>query len=154
MLLPPEFKRLLVSLASNRVEYLLVGGYAVVFHGYVRTTGDMDIWISPNQENATRMEAAIRDLGFNMPWLKPELFVQRGTVLRIGEEPLRFDILNEIDGVTFAECYARRIEALMDGIKIDVLSLADLRTNKLATGRNKDLADLDYLPKPWESSLL
>ena len=146
MLLPPEFKRLLSALYSKKVEYLVVGGYAVIFHGYVRTTGDLDIWVALNPENAAKLEAAIRSMGFNPPGLKTEWFVQKGAVLRIGQEPLRFDIINDIDGVTFAECYARRVEADIEGIQVNMISLPDLKTNKKASGRNKDLADLDYLP--------
>ena len=146
MLLPPEFKRLLNAFHSKGVEYLLVGGYAVIFHGYVRTTGDMDLWIALDAGNAKKAESAIRSLGFNPPWLKPELLLKKGSVLRIGTEPLRFDIINEIDGVTFSECFARRVQAEIDGVKVSVISLSDLKVNKKASGRNKDLADLDYLP--------
>lgn len=106
ILLPPEFRQLLNSLNSNGVEYLVVGGYAVIHHGYVRTTGDMDIWIAPTPTNAKNVEKAIRSLGFNPPWLKSEIFLKAGSVLRIGQEPLKFEILNEIDGVRFQDCYA------------------------------------------------
>jgi hypothetical protein len=146
MLLPPEFKRLLSALSSKEVEYLVVGGYAVIYHGYVRTTGDIDIWVGLNIENAAKVESAIRSLGFNPPGLKAEWFVKKGSVLRIGQEPLRFDIINDIDGVAFAECYARRVEWELEGIRVNMISLQDLKTNKKASGRNKDLADLDYLP--------
>src|SRR5689334_3468212 len=104
MLLPPEFKRLLSALSAKNVDYLLVGGYAVIYHGYVRTTGDIDIWVSLEQENAKRIETAIRSLDFNPPGMNPEWFTEKGAVLRIGSEPLRFDIINDIDGVYFAEC--------------------------------------------------
>jgi hypothetical protein len=123
-----------------------VGGYAVIFHGYVRTTGDMDIWIALDQDNAAKAEAAIRALGFNLPWLKPELLLRKGSVLRIGQEPLRFDIINEIDGVAFTDCYRRRIRTEIDGVPVSIIGLEDLKANKRASGRNKDLADLDYLP--------
>jgi hypothetical protein len=146
MLLPPEFKRLLSALSLNKVEYLVVGGYAVIFHGYVRTTGDLDVWVALNLENAAKVEAAIRSMGFNPPGLKGDWFVRKGAVLRIGQEPLRFDIINDIDGVTFAECYARRVQADLDGVQVSIISLSDLKANKRASGRNKDLADLDYLP--------
>jgi len=146
MLLPPEFKRLLSALSSKKVEYLVVGGYAVIYHGYVRTTGDLDIWVGLNPENANRIESAIRSMGFNPPGLEAEWFTQKGSLLRIGQEPLRFDIINDIDGVKFDECYSRRVEADFEGIKVNLISLADLKTNKRASGRNKDLADLDYLP--------
>lgn len=146
MLLPTEFRRLLSALASKSVEYLVVGGYAVIYHGYVRTTGDLDIWVALNPENAGRLESAIRSLGFNPPGLAAAWFLQKGSVLRIGQTPLRFDIINDVDGVTFAECYARRVIANLDGVEANVIGLADLKVNKRASGRNKDLADLDYLP--------
>lgn len=147
MLLPPEFKRLLSALASNGVEYLVVGGYAVIYHGYVRTTGDLDIWVDVSAVNAARVESAVRSLGYNLPGLTPEWFLRKGSVLRIGQEPLRFDIINDIDGVRFADCYARRTTTQLEGVAVNFISLQDLKTNKKASGRNKDLADLDYLPE-------
>jgi hypothetical protein len=108
MLLPPEFKKLLSALSAKSVDYLLVGGYAVVYHGYVRTTGDIDIWVALDDENAKRVEAAIRSLDFNPPGMKSHWFTKKGAVLRIGSEPLRFDIINDIDGVQFADCYSRK----------------------------------------------
>jgi hypothetical protein len=146
ILLPPEFRRLLSALSSAGVEYLVVGGYAVIYHGYVRTTGDLDIWVALDVENGAKLEAAIRSLGFNPPGLKADWFLRKGAVLRIGNEPLRFDIVNDIDGVTFAECYARRVTAKLDGLEVNFISLKDLKTNKRAVGRNTDLADLDGLP--------
>jgi hypothetical protein len=136
----------LSALASKEVEYLIVGGYAVIYHGYVRTTGDMDIWVALRPENAVKVESAIRSLGYNPPGLKPEWFLRQGAVLRIGQDPLRFDIINDIDGVTFTECFERRIVAEFDGLAVNFISLPDLKANKKASGRNKDLADLDYLP--------
>ncbi len=146
MLLPPEFKRLLSALHSKNVEYLVGGGYAVIYHGYVRTTGDLDIWVALSAENATKVDSAVRLLGFNPPGMKAEWFLRKGSVLRIGQEPLRFDIINDISGLDFAECYARRITTEIEAVQVNILSLADLKANKRAAGRNKDLADLDYLP--------
>jgi hypothetical protein len=144
--LPPEFKKLLKSLNSNGAEYLVIGGYAVIFHGYVRTTGDLDVWIRRTPENARRAVEAIQGIGYNPRGLKPELLLHPGGVLRIGIEPFRFDIVNQIDGVEFDECYQRRVQSTIEGIDINWISLADLKINKGATGRNKDRADLDYLP--------
>jgi hypothetical protein len=144
--LPPEFLRLLKSLNSNGVEYLVVGGYAVIFHGYVRTTGDLDVWISLSPANAAKAVSAVSDLGYNPPWLKPEILLKPGAVLRIGTEPLRFDIINEISGVSFSECYTRRIQTRIDEVDVAFIALDDLKQNKRTAGRNKDLADLDYLP--------
>jgi predicted nucleotidyltransferase len=144
--LAPEFRKLLKSLNSSGVEYLIIGGYAVVYHGYVRTTGDLDVWIRATPENARRTVEAIRAIGYNPAGLKPELLLRLGGVLRIGSAPLAFDIVNQVDGVKFEDCYQRRIQAEVDGIALNWISLADLKVNKAATGRNKDRADLDYLP--------
>lgn len=148
MQLPPEFRKFLSSLNRHAVDYLVIGGYAVIFHGYVRTTADIDIWVAVNPENATRVEAAIRDAGFNPPWLQAELFLRRGGVFRIGVEPLRLEIVTQIDGVEFEPCHATRVEAEIDGLRVPFLNLNDLKTNKAAAGRPKDLADLDYFSKP------
>ena len=147
MQLPPEFRKFLSSLNRHAVDYLIVGGYAVIFHGYVRTTADIDIWVAINPDNAQRVEAAIRGAGFNPPWLKAELFLRPGSVFRIGMEPLRLEIITQIDGVEFEQCRAGRIETELDGLKVSFLNLNDLKTNKRAAGRPKDLADLDYFSK-------
>jgi hypothetical protein len=147
MQLPPEFRKFLSSLNRHAVDYLIIGGYAVIFHGYVRTTADIDIWVAVNPDNASRVEAAIRDAGFNPPWLNAQLFLRRGGVFRIGVEPLRLEIVTQIDGVEFGQCQARRVEAELDGLKLPFLGLDDLKTNKAAAGRPKDLADLDYFSK-------
>ena len=144
--LTTEFKMLLSSLNSNGVEYLVVGGYAVIYYGYVRTTGDLDIWVALDNQNAVKIETVVRSLGFNPPGLKPEWFLRKGAVLRIGSSPLRFDIVNNIDGVSFSDCYPRREKGVIDGIDVPLIGLEDLKVNKKASGRNKDLADLDYLP--------
>ena len=147
MQLPPEFSRFLSSLNRHAVDYLVIGGYAVIFHGYVRTTGDIDVWVAVNPDNAKRVEAAIRDAGFNPPWLTSELFLRPGGVFRIGVDPLRLEIITRIDGVEFEKCHAGRVEGELDGLKVPFLSLDDLKTNKSAAGRPKDLADLDFFSK-------
>ena len=144
MQLPPAFRKFLSSLNRHAVDYLVIGGYAVIFHVYVRTTADIDIWIDVNPDNAKRVEAAIRDAGFNPAWLKAELFLRRGGVFRIGVEPLRLEIVTRIDGVEFTPCHAARLETELDGLRVPFLGLNDLKINKTASGRPKDLADLDY----------
>ncbi|MFM8476565.1 MAG: hypothetical protein ACKOEO_12310 [Planctomycetaceae bacterium] len=91
-------------LNCHHVDYLLVGGFAVGFHGYPRATSDMDIWVSQSPENAGRVVAAIRAFGFNTPNLTEELFLQRRRIVRMGHPPIRIEVMNEIDGVTFDEC--------------------------------------------------
>ncbi|MFN5052084.1 MAG: hypothetical protein ACK5L2_10585 [Planctomyces sp.] len=146
MSLPPDFSEFLKLLNCHHVDYLLVGGFAVGFHGYPRATSDMDIWVSQSPENAGRVVAAIRAFGFNTPNLTEDLFLQRRRIVRMGHPPIRIEVMNEIDGVTFEECRPAAILAFIDGIQVPIISLADLKRNKLASGRPKDIDDLQQLP--------
>ena len=143
--LPKDFKELLELLNSKKIEYLLVGGYAVAFYGYPRTTGDMDVWVAISKNNADKTVEALRDFGFNVPELKSELFLEKGKNIRMGNPPLRIEILTSIDGVEFAECYENRTVITIDGIEVNFISLKDLKKNKKASGRYQDLADLEHL---------
>ncbi|MDA1277831.1 MAG: hypothetical protein O2960_27865 [Verrucomicrobia bacterium] len=131
---------------ARSVEYLVIGGHAVAFHGYPRATADMDVWIAVDPENARRVVAALKEFGFDVPDLRPELFLREDRVIRMGVPPNRIEIQTGIDGVTFAESYARRVTGEFDHLPAWFISLADLKINKKAAGRNKDLADLDNLP--------
>jgi predicted nucleotidyltransferase len=144
--LTKDFKEFLQSLNENGVKFLVIGGHAVAYHGYPRTTSDLDVWIAVESENAARVVSALRQFGFDIPDLRTELFLQRDRVVRMGIAPNRIEIQTGIDGVSFADCYERRIAAELDGIPVFFISLADLKMNKKASGRNKDLADLDNLP--------
>lgn len=144
--LPPDFKEFLRLLNAHRVEYLLIGGYAVGYHGYPRATADMDIWIAIEPRNADRMVSVLREFGFNSPELGPELFLRPWQIIRLGVPPVRIEICTTISGVDFAECYADRVEDTLDGVPVDLIGLAHLKTNKKASGRHQDLADLDQLP--------
>jgi predicted nucleotidyltransferase len=144
--LPPDFKEFLKLLNGHRVEYLVVGGFAVGFHGYPRATADIDIWISKAPENVNRVVAAIREFGFDTPNLTQDLFLQRRRIVRMGHPPVRIEVMNEIDGVAFVECFAGRVDADFDGIPVHLIGLADLRRNKIASARPKDLDDLQQLP--------
>ena len=143
--LPADFRDFLRLLSSHRVEYLLVGGYAVCYHGYYRTTGDIDFWIAVSAENAARLVRLIREFGFEVPELSEELFLAKGRIIRMGVEPTRIELLTEISGCDFADCYARRLKANIDGIEVDLISRSDLIRNKLKAGRLKDLADAQRL---------
>lgn len=142
-----DFKDFLNLLNSHQVDYLLVGGYAVSIHGYPRYTGDIDFWIAVSDENAPKVVAALKEFGFDSPELSVELFLDENRMTRLGHEPVKIEILNRISGLNFADAKNRSIEVVIDDLKIPVISLEDLRTNKLASGRPKDLADLDNLPK-------
>jgi hypothetical protein len=144
--LPDDFKEFLKLLDSNAVEYLLIGGYAVNVYGYVRTTNDLDIWINVNPENAARMDRALHQFGFAQPALTPDLFLARGNVIRMGLPPVRIEILTSISGVEFEPCYAERQKVQIGELEVPVISLPRLRENKAASGRAKDLADLENLP--------
>ncbi len=144
--LTKDFREFLQCLNAHGVEFLVIGGHAVAFHGYPRATADLGVWVAVAPANATRLTAAVRDFGFDVPELGPELFLQEGRIIRMGVAPNRIEIQSGIDGVSFADCYPRRVTAELDGVPVGFISLQDLKTNKAASGRNKDLADLDQLP--------
>ena len=145
MRLNTDFKEFLNILEQYRVEYLLIGGYAVNVHGYVRATGDMDIFVSMSPENATRVAQALHEFGFQE--VTPDMFTTPSSMVRMGVAPVKLEVTNFIDGVTFEECYMNRLRVTVDGIEVNIINLVDLRRNKLASGRKKDLADLENLPE-------
>jgi hypothetical protein len=146
ILLPPDFKEFLQLLNIHQVDYLLIGGYAVAYHGYPRATGDMDVWIAVRPENAAKIVAVLKDFGFGVEQLTPDLFLKPDQVIRMGVPPLRIEILTTISGVAFDECYANRVVESIDNVPVNIISLADLKVNKHASGRLKDLNDLQQLP--------
>ena len=144
--LPGDFKEFLKLLNEKGVRYLLIGGYAVGYHGYPRATNDMDIWIAVDLENAQRVDTALQEFGFDMPELVPALFLQENKIVRMGAPPMRLEITTSISGVEFDECYSSRVVDNLDGIKTSIIDLNHLKINKKAAGRLKDLADLENLP--------
>jgi len=144
--LPPEYSQFLRSLDENRVRYLLVGAHAVGYHGYTRSTGDLDVWVEATAENAERLVQALNEFGFDMPDLTPGLFLEPDAIIQFGFPPLRIDLLTNIAGVTFGEAYASRVIDTIDGVTISVIDLESLKASKRAAGRHKDLADLEHLP--------
>lgn len=146
ILLPPDFKDFLRLLNAHQVEYLVIGGYAVGYHGYPRATADMDIWIAVRRENAEKMVAALREFGFNVPELSADLFTTENKIIRLGVPPLRIKIITTISGVVFEECYAKRVADELDGVVVNLISLECLKINKQTSGRYKDLNDLENLP--------
>jgi hypothetical protein len=133
-------------LNAHRVEYLLVGGFAVAVHGYPRATADMDVWTSREEQNARRLVAALRDFGFDGPELDESLFRTPDRIVRMGVAPLRIEVLTSIDGVEFDACIGRAVEVTVDDIRITVIGLTDLKANERASGRARDIADLAELP--------
>jgi hypothetical protein len=144
--LPPDFKEFLKLLNSNQVEYLLVGGYAVGYHGYPRATADLDIWVAIHPHNREKLIQVLREFGFNLPELTPDVFARENKVIRMGLPPIRIELLTSLDGVGFDECYETRIQDRLDGIEVNLINLEYLKINKKASGRYKDLNDLEHLP--------
>jgi hypothetical protein len=144
--LPPDFKEFLKLLNAHHVEYLLVGGYAVGYYGYPRATADIDLWVAIDPENANKIVIALKEFGFNVPDLSPELFLKEWQIIRLGTPPVRIELTTTISGVDFDECYALRVTDKLDDVDVNLISLKHLKLNKKAAGRHKDLADLENLP--------
>jgi len=140
-----DFKEFIALLNKNKVEYLIVGGYAVGLHGYPRYTGDIDIWIKTNEANSEKMVKILNEFGFNSYDIKKEDFLKLDNVIQLGYPPYRIDLMMLIDGVTFDECYANRIKKEIDEIEIDFIGYDDLIKNKRASGREKDINDINNL---------
>ena len=140
-----DFKEFVELLNRNNAEYLIVGGYAVGIHGHPRYTGDLDIWLNPNVENAERIVNCVNLFGFGSFNLKVEDFTKLGNIIQLGYPPLRIDLLTEIDGVTFNECYEKRKVVEIDDLQVNFISYEDLILNKMKSGRHKVLDDIDNL---------
>src|SRR5688572_7084319 len=141
-----DFREFLKCLNDAGVEYLLIGGHAVAYHGYVRPTTDMDIWIAPDRANAEKAVSAVRKFfGTEMEGLTADWFLDPENVSRFGVRPFLIEILTKIDGGDFKAAFARHVKTEIDGVRANVIALNDLKANKRASGRNKDLADLDNL---------
>ncbi len=147
-MLSRDFKEFVELLNSRRVEYLVVGGYALAAHGHPRYTGDLDIWLRGSPDNIDRLLHALADFGFASLGLKPADFQSPDAVVQLGFPPARIDLLTRIDGVQFDACYARRLEVEIAGLTLPLIGLEDFKTNKRASGRLKDLADLESLDEP------
>jgi len=144
--LHPDFKDFLRFLNSHSVRYLIVGGYAVGYHGYPRATGDMDIWIEISESNAKKVTAAFHDFGLSDESISENLFLEKNRVIRMGEPPVRLEVITTASGVNFNECFSNREVIEIDGIPANFIALEDLKKNKHAAGRYKDMDDLEHLP--------
>jgi len=144
--IPPDFRDFLRLLNAHHVEYLLIGGYAVIFYGYPRTTGDLDIWVAQTPTNAQRISDALVIFGFSRADTPPDIFLLPNKVHRMGNPPFRIEILTDISGVDFARSWPDRQTAIIDGIPVNIIDIQSLKANKQASGRLKDLNDLENLP--------
>src|SRR5689334_22801650 len=145
MILDPDFREFIALLNNHEVRYLIVGGYAVAFHGYPRYTKDIDIWVDAEQENVGRLLRALHDFGFGDVGLNAEDFLTPGYVIQLGYPPNRIDLLTSIKGVEFTACYDSRIKLSVGGMDLCFINLENLKRNKRAAGRLQDLADIENL---------
>lgn len=144
--LEQDYKEFIELLNAHNVRYMVVGGYAVAYHGHVRTTGDIDIWVEISPDNAARLLQVMQAFGFGSLYQEAD-FLTPGAIIQLGVTPIRIDILTEVDGVLFADCFAVCEPTMWDGVNINFMSLVDLKKNKASTGRLKDAADLRSLNK-------
>ncbi len=144
-MLNKDFREFIELLNSNKVKYLLIGGYAIAFHGHPRYTKDLDIWLELSKENASKTLKALEDFGFGDLDVSKKDILQKGMVLQLGYPPNRIDLINSPDGVDFGECYDSKIVVEIDELEICVIDLENLKKNKKASGRLQDLADLEKL---------
>ncbi len=147
MELTRDFQELLALLEQHGVRFVVVGGYAVAAHGHPRYTKDLDIWVEPTPANAAKVVAAIDEFGFSSLGLTPADFIEPGLVVQLGREPGRVDFLTGVSGLVFEEIYPQRVTASFGGSRVPILDRASLITNKRASGRPQDLADVAKLEK-------
>ncbi len=145
MPLNKDLREFAALLSSHRVEFLIVGAYAVAFHGYPRYTGDLDILIRPDGENARRVLQALTQFGFGSLGIRVDDLALPGKVVQLGVSPNRIDLVTSITGVSFEEAWASREPADLDGVAVFFIGRAPLLRNKESTGRAKDLGDAEEL---------
>lgn len=145
MVLNQDFREFIKLLNFHNVQYLIVGGYAVAFHGYPRYTKDLDIWISTYPDNAGNMISVLKDFGFSTLKITKDDFTKPDRIIQLGYPPNRIDIITTAEGLEFKDCYPSRIITEIEDLRINFIDLANLKINKKTSGRHQDLADLENL---------
>ncbi len=142
-----DFQDFLKSINKNEVKYVLVGGYSVIYHGFPRTTGDLDIFVEVSNDNYQKIEQAFFEFGLSIFDMTKDNFLynKNMTVFSFGRAPVSIEILKEISGLSFEEVYSNAIETEIEEISVKVIQLKDLIKNKKASGRAKDLNDIENL---------
>ncbi|MEN6338059.1 MAG: nucleotidyltransferase [Phycisphaerales bacterium] len=143
-----DFKELLESFNKHKVEYVIVGGYAVAFHGAPRVTGDIDLFVRPTSDNAKRVLRALDQFGFGSLNLSEDDFTTPGMVVQLGVPPVRIDIITRVSGVPWEKADAGKAAGFYADTPAYFIGRDDLVANKRATGRKKDLADVEALGEP------
>lgn len=145
MEIQPDFKEWLELCNFHGVEYLIVGGYALAWHGVPRFTGDLDLWIKPERENARRILAALAAFGFGGLGLREDDFLQEEMVIQLGHPPVRIDLITSLTGVAWEAAWKNRAAGTYGEVPVYFLGRGELIANKRALGRKRDLADLETL---------
>jgi hypothetical protein len=145
MITQPHFEELLRLLEENNVDYVIVGGYAVAFHGYPRFTKDIDIFFRNSLDNITKIRKALILFGFPETDIPISLFSESGNIIQFGVSPMRVDILNEIDGVRFDEALKNSVRGTYGSIEVNFIGLLQLIKNKKESGRPQDILDANKL---------
>lgn len=140
-----DFKEFIRSLNDNHVRYLVVGGYAVAFHGHPRYTKDIDIWIEMTHANVEKVIKSLAQFGFGSLGLREEDFLIPDQTIQLGYPPSRIDLINTLSGVDFETCYSSRVQIEIEGTQVNFIDLENLKKNKQASGRLQDLADIESL---------
>lgn len=141
----PDFNELLKLFAAFQVEYVIVGGYALAFHGAPRYTGDLDLLVHANPDNGLRIVRALQEFGFEESNLAASDFGEAGRFVRLGHPPVRIDLLTSISGVSWETVYANREIGKYGDLDVSFIGRSDFVANKRASGRTKDLADIEAL---------
>jgi hypothetical protein len=147
MPLTKDSRQFIECLRSNRVEFLIVGALAVSWHGFPRYSGDIDFFVRPDRDNARRLMAALEQFGFAGLGITLDDLSTESRVIQLGVEPNRIDLMTSISGVSFEEAWQSRVRAALDGIEVDFIGREELIRNKRASGRSKDLIDVDELTR-------
>jgi predicted nucleotidyltransferase len=147
MVINKDFKEFIELLNANSVRYLVIGGYAVNFHGYPRYTKDIDFWIWLDAANVKNLLLSLEAFGFGSLGLSEEDFLNPTNVVQLGQEPYRIDILSSLEGATFEDCFARKNQLHAEGVNINFISIEDLIQVKISAGRPQDLADAAQLSR-------
>ena len=143
--IPADFKGLLASFNAHAVEFVIVGGYALAAHGAPRFTGDLDLLVNPAPENARRVVAALRSFGFETAGLTADDFQGAEKVVQLGVPPVRVDILTSLTGVSWEDASQGSLPGDFGGVAVRFIGREAFVANKRATGRRRDLADLESL---------
>jgi predicted nucleotidyltransferase len=146
-MLNEDYKEMLQLLSEEQVDFIVVGAYALGAHGYPRATGDIDIWVKPNNTNSRKLYKALARFGAPLEQIEIHDFSMEGIIFQIGVIPRRIDIITKIDGVTYDEADEDKIAVEVEGLMVPVISLDKLIKNKMATGREKDELDIKTLKK-------